>query len=331
MEMVNSKGQIAARFRAMRIVHPLAEAAFDIMDDMRVCKQDSDDGEEQLAGELFADSHAGKSTTIRMYLETRVYNECIVRGLFPSGTDKKDVLKLQKLVLFIEIPADTRVKALLSALLKKLDDPFPTKGNVTEMLHRVQILLKKHNVELIIFDEVGHLTIPKTDDDEAAKIHNHLTSFLRMGYPVLFVGIKAARSKIFGDSQGENRSMYDIDFLDFDYSNEAHRTIFRDFCADLSISLVEKGIMREWSDFVGDGDEILSALFEVSLGLLGGVARIVERACKFAFDEKALKVEIRHLEAAVDRLKGFANRSKGTRRNPFRDGLAAAKVVSHAA
>ncbi|KSV87550.1 TniB family NTP-binding protein [Sinorhizobium sp. GL28] len=329
MEMVTSKGQIEALFRSMRIIHSLAEKAFDELDQMRECKRLSEDGEEQLAGTLFADSHAGKSTTMRMYLETRIYPECIARGLFKPGTPMAHVLKLQKLVLFIEIPPETRVKALISAVLKALDDPTPTKGDVDDMIYRAEILLRKHKVELIIFDEVGHLTIPKKAGDQAMRIHNHLKSFLRKGYPVAFVGIKEARAKIFNEKQIERREMNDIEYPELDYSIDADKNTFRDFCADFAISLLEKGITRELSDFIGEKDVILAPLFQASLGLFGGVARIAEKACKLVFDEGAPRIEVRHLEEAVDSLNGFKKGRKGQPKpNAFRDGKACANLVS---
>ncbi|PDT10021.1 ATP-binding protein [Rhizobium sp. M1] len=329
MEMVTSKGQIEARFRSMRIIHPFAEGAFDVMDQMRECKQLSEDGEEQLAGTLFADSHAGKSTTMRMYLETRIYPECIARGMFKPNTPMAHVLKLQKLVLFIEIPPDTRVKALVSAVLRALNDPNPTKGDVDDMIYRAELLLRRHKVELLIFDEVGHLVVPRKAGDQAMRIHNHLKSFLRKGYPVLFVGIEDARIKVFNEKQIERREMNDIDYPKLDYSIDKHKELFKDFCADFAISLMEKGITREMSDFIGENDEILLSLFQASLGLFGGVARIAEKACKLVFDEGAAKVEVRHLEAAVDGLNGFKKQRKGEPKpNPFRQSLDASNSVA---
>lgn len=320
MEMVSDKGQIEARILALRIVHPLAENAFDQLDQIRRCKRESRAREEQLVRSLCADSHAGKSTTIRMYLETRIYPECIARGFFPPETPMEDVLASQKIVLFIEIPSNTAVKALFARVLEALDDPFPTSGHVVDMEYRADKLLRKHNVELLIFDEIGHLKIPK-QSDAAATIHNHLKSFLRKGFPVVFVGLVEALPKIFSDKQIKRRHMNAIEYPALVYSNDKHKAIFRDFCVDLSISLKEKGILAEWSDFVGKDDEILVRLFQATLGLLGGVARLVESACNFAFDEKSPRVELHHLEKAADVLQGFADH------NPFRGELKASPLL----
>lgn len=320
MQMVSSKGQIEARIRSLRVVHQLAEKAFDELDQIRECKRDSRENEEQLAGVLCADSHAGKSTTMRMYLETRVFPECIARGLFPPGTSMDLVLKNQKVVLFIEIPPDSRVRSLFVELLTALDDPYPTSGLIQEMVYRAEKLLRKHKVELIIFDEIGHLKVPKRPDDEAAAVHNHLKSLLRKGFPIVFVGLVEALPKIFSDRQIKRRQMNAIEYPVLVYSNDNDKAMFRDFCVDLSISLKEKGIMSEWSDFVGEDDAILVRLFEVTLGLFGGVARLVERACKLAFDEKSARVELHHLAEAADGLQGFAEH------NPFRGELKASPL-----
>jgi hypothetical protein len=188
------------------------------------------------------------------------------------------------------------------------------------MVYRAEKLLRKHKVELIIFDEIGHLKVPKRADDEAAAVHNHLKSLLRKGFPIVFVGLVEALPKTFSDRQIKRRHMNAIEYPVLVYSNDNDKAMFRDFCVDLSISLEEKGIMSEWSDFVGEDDAILVRLFEVTLGLFGGVARLVERACKLAFDEKSARVELHHLAEAADDLQGFA------KHNPFRGELKASVV-----
>lgn len=327
MELVQSLGDLYSRFGAMRIVHPFAERAFRTLDAMRECKRLSRRREEQLAGTFFADSHAGKSTTIRMYLETVIAPECIARGMFPVGASVDDVLELQKIVLFIELPPDTTLKGLMISVLRALNDPNPTYGDVDRMIDRVGVLMRQHNVELLIFDEIDHLKVPlprtHAQSTQATKVHKHLKSLLRQGYPIMFVGIPEARKKLFEEKQAVRREMHRIDIPVLNYSNEEHHRIFMDFCADLGIILQEKGIMREVSDFLGDDLEIMACLFEASERLLGGVVRIVEKASEYAFVEGAPRVERWHLENATDFQLGFS------RRNPFRNGLSAAELVRH--
>jgi hypothetical protein len=139
----------------------------------------------------------------------------------------------------------------------------------------------------------------------------------------MFVGIPEARGKLFNEKQNVRREMHRIDIPVLSYSNAKHHEIFKDFCADLGIILQEKGIMPEISNFLGGEKlEILACLFEASEKLMGGVARIVEKASEYAFEEGSPRVERRHLEEACDFQLGFS------KRNPFREGLGAAEVVA---
>ncbi|KKZ86589.1 ATP-binding protein [Rhizobium phaseoli] len=304
MELVRDKGEIGARITAMRILTPLAEDVFQELDALRACKRNAKAGEEQPAGCLFAESQYGKSEAIKMYIETRVVDDCFARGLFPMTTSRERATELQKLVLHVSLPENTRIKSMMMWLLVALNDPQPARGTVEQQVHRAHKLMQLHRTELIVFDEVNHLRTPKniaaSTKDDAHSVHNHLKGLLIRGYPIMFVGIPEAEEKLFQERQIKRRMMHRVEPRVLEYRDDVQKAIFHDFCSDLSISLVEKGITEEFSNFISD--DILAGLFEASGGLLGGVVRIVWKASELAFLDRSRRVERDHLSKAVSRI-----------------------------
>ncbi|SCX03751.1 AAA family ATPase [Agrobacterium rosae] len=324
MEMVRSKGEIAGRFTAIMIGHSFADRAFDIIDQMRECRQTSKPGSPQDAGTFFGESNTGKSTTIDMYMETRLVADCVRRGLASSATDRSTILKNQRIVIRINLPSNTSMKSLAIAMLHALGDPNPHRGSTDDQLYRGKLLMTKHGVELLIFDECDHLRVPvprgSHNRDEATSVHNHLKNLLIAGFPILFVGIPEARGKLFSEKQMERREMYKISPLELVYANDDHRRMYQEFCADLGISLMEKGVMKEISDFISP--KIIQCLFEAGGKSVGGTVRIIQRASELAFEKQSPKVEWEHLKYAADEITAFCNY------NPFREGVRASNLTS---
>jgi hypothetical protein len=325
MAMVQSTGEIGTRFLEMRIAHPLADEAFKQFDLMRETKRLSKHGTEQPGGTFFADSSYGKSTIVRMYLETRVVDDCFDRELFPTGTPRDVVLEDQKLVIYISLPPATRMKALLIRLLQALGDPRPDKGDVESQVNRAKTLMRRHGTELLIIDEIDHLRVPQPRNlsrkDEANSVQNHLKDMLIAGIPIMFIGIPESAEKLFSERQIGRRSFRKVRAEDLDYANDTHRELLLGFCADLGIILQEKGMMRERSDFIS-GDT-LACLFEAGGKLLGGIVKVVWRATEIAFESNAPSVRRDHLLAATDE----ASMPFFCSYNPFRDGARAIGTV----
>ncbi|WP_165418674.1 ATP-binding protein [Rhizobium leguminosarum] len=318
MELVQSIGEIGARFLEMRISHPLSDDAFKQFDLMRETKRRSKPDTEQPGGTFFADSAYGKSTIVRMYLETRVVDDCLARRLFREGTPRDVVLKEQKLVIYVSLPPATKMKALVRRLLRALGDPRPGNGDLEDQIERAKLLMLKHGTELLIIDEIDHLRVPQPKSvsrkDEANSVQNHLKDLLIAGIPIMFVGIPEAKAKLFNERQIGRRSFRNVKSDVLKYEDDVHFQLILGFCADLGIILQEKGIMRDRSDFIS-GDT-LPCLFEAGGKLLGGIVKVVWRAAEIAFEEYASSVTRAHLLAATD----DASVPFYCTYNPFREG-----------
>ncbi len=301
MQLVTSIGEIIARFNDMRISHPRADSIFDILDAMREGKRKSASGQ-QPAGSFFAESGYGKSTILTMYLERRVVDYCLEKGLFAKTKSREDILKEQRLVIYVSLPSSTTMKSLMTSLLVALGDPKPHAGSTDDKIHRADTLMRKLGVELLIIDEVDHLQLPlprtNANREKASAAHNHLKNILLKGYPIMFVGIPESREKLFAEKQLARRERYKIKADVLKYTDQKDAELLREFCADLGIILQEKGIMREISDFLS-GD-ILHCLYLAGGGLIGGIVGVVWKACEVAFAQGAPRVERDHLLEATE-------------------------------
>ncbi|MBC3932609.1 TniB family NTP-binding protein [Undibacterium curvum] len=124
-------------------------------------------------------SGVGKSTLLKAY-----------RSRYPRyDTEVKTVIP----ILYICLPSKPTESAMYSEILCALGDPFPFRGKVPELRHRVIHLIKNCNVELLIVDEIQHFL-----DRGKLKTHMSNADALKslidaIEIPVIFSG--APRSK----------------------------------------------------------------------------------------------------------------------------------------
>lgn len=331
MILVRSYDELISKFKRMRIEHPLLKDVHDQLDILRAVKRDSYPGDEQLAAALLADSHSGKSTAVRMYVENTVVNDCIARGMY-KGEDRRTIAHKQKIVVHVTLTPGATVSSLMTDLLKALGDPRPDYGSVRERRYRVYTLLEKLGVELLIIDEVQHLGSVTTAGtatrrENATDVQNNLKNFLIDGYPIMFVGRPEARDRIFGDEQTDLRTEDEISFGPLSMDKEDEWTIFCDFCACLADQMMSDGVLDHVVNLL-EGDTPI-CLFMVSNGRLGLLTKVVRWAIRAAMEEGAKTLTRRHFIAATDR---FAARKVLIERNPFTEdllGLKGKKVARH--
>lgn len=321
--MANAKthGRIFAEFEKMRIKHTRLELAYSVFDDLRATRREAP-WEPKRWSCIFAPTHSGKSTAVRMYLENVVAKEAVARGLFPPEMDVKEIALKQKIVLHISLEGVTTIKNLAQNILMTLGGP--TKGTTGDLLRMAYDYLNAHQVELVIIDELQHLMTEKDKrtSDKPTSITNTLKTMLIRGLvPMMFVGIDDARAVVFNDEQMADRCIQEVNFSRLDWTNKAERTTFENFCGAVGLKLKQHGLFEQQSDFIS-GD-IPICLHATSSGRLGVVSRIAEQAALIAADEDARKVTRDHLAMAVD---AWAIPRKIVKYNPFREGPRRASI-----
>ncbi|GLR98968.1 AAA family ATPase [Bradyrhizobium liaoningense] len=322
----NGHGRILAEFEKMRIKHSRLEQAYAVFDNLRKTRRDAPFEPKRWAC-IFAPTHSGKSTAVRMYLETIVAKDAIVRGLYPADMDPKQIALKQRIVLHISLEGVTNIKNLAQEILRALGGP--TKGTTSDLLRLAYDYLNEHNVELLIIDELQHLMREKDKEkdkrgpsEEPTNLTNTLKTMLIRGLvPMAFVGIEEARSVVFNDTQLSGRCIKEIDYSRLDWTIRAEREIFENYCGAVGLKLKQHGLFEHKSDFMS-GD-VPICLHAASSGRVGIVSRIVEQAALIAVDDGSSQVLRGHLLQAVDLWAIPKNMSPY---NLFREGLRKTQV-----
>jgi Cdc6-like AAA superfamily ATPase len=60
--------------------------------------------------------------------------------------------------LVVSVPSEATIASVAEAMLRKLGDPSPSTGNISGKTHRVITLCKACKVEVVLFDEVNHIS-----------------------------------------------------------------------------------------------------------------------------------------------------------------------------
>ncbi|MGY4330233.1 hypothetical protein ACVWWG_004650 [Bradyrhizobium sp. LB7.2] len=329
MVSANLHGKILSEFENMRIDHGRLLPTFRVFDNLRETKRRAPFQPKRWSS-IFAPTASGKSTAIRIYLETVVAKEAVRRALFPADMHPFEIAAKQKIVPHITLDGVTSIKTLMQVILTALGGP--TKGTKSDLTRLVYEHLREPMVELLIIDELQHL-LPKRDKDkrpvdagdEPTAITDTLKSMLITGcVPMVFVGIEEARPVIFNSKQLAGRNVQHIDYSRLDWTRPSEQKIFLNYCGLVGLKLKQHELFENKSNFVVD--DIPACLHAASDGRLGMVSRIVEQAALVAADEGAFQVEREHLAKAVDI---WAIPNGVAKYNPFREGVRGAKIVKN--
>lgn len=336
MAIATTNGQILDAFSKMRIKHSLLEKAHQLFDDLREAKRFSI-GRPQKFGALFAPSQSGKSMSVQIYIETRVVDEVIARGLFPADMDRAEIARQQKLVLHVTLSAKASMKGLATDILRAFGDPASPRGSTQTLFRRVYDYIRYYGTELIVIDEIQHVAdsftkpgnqpwIGRSGIVHSTAVTDTLKTFLLQGLvPLVFIGIVEARHHIFNDIQLASRCYKELDFTALDLADTEEKTTFFEYIGRLGLKLQQHGLFEETTNLlVGDIPPYLHA---AAGGRLGMATNIVFAAAIVAREENATKVTREHISQAID---DWAIPLNIIDHNPFRTGLRALEVSAAA-
>lgn len=282
--------------------------------------------------EFFAASHTGKTTAIKTYIEDVIVPELIADGIFPNDIALDDVAERQTRVLHVTLSPHATPRSLASDILRKLGDQRAHKGAKDILLARVYEFLGNHGVELLILDEIQHLstsltkgpTNPRRDTRmESTDVTDTLKRMMIEGLvPMVFVGVPEARAHLTFDVQLTNRELAKIDFSPLKWSDPNDQKTFIDYCAQAAILIQQFSLLPERSTLTEGG--IAEQLWAATGGCIGLVSRLVEEAVLHVMKRNGLRVELQDLALAVD-TRGIPNGYSTY--NPFRTGVRSVKAV----
>lgn len=300
MQARKSFAQIGTMFKKFVIVHPRATAAMLFMEDLREWKRLSDWRTEAPGAFLLAPSQSGKTHTVTTgYNDRYLLPELRASDRYSAHVPDDHILKLQKQVVYVKLPAKPQLGATATAILKALEHTDPHKGTVGQRLHYVETLLANGKVELLILDSYDHLTktTNKRTEAEATETQDTLKLLMEQGTPMLFVGLPDAKDDILGDKQLKHR-MFEIEFSPLSPENEEDIESFTNYLKELDILMCCNGIFPDSSDLFEE--KTRTNLFFSCRGQYGVLSNIVRDAAILSSSRGGRRIEVEHLKAAVD-------------------------------
>lgn len=202
----------------------------------------------------------GKSTAAKEYEQRYPRIQASDRVLIP--------------VLRVELPGHPTAKAIGEAILIALGDPLPHAGSAEFRMNRVRKLFKECQVELLILDEVQHITdnLNGRDRNIAADTIKNLMN--DTGVPCVFIGTPSCRAYFVENQQLGRRCSPKICIKPFGFGTAADRTDF----LRLLLSLHQKLPFTGPSALIDP--QTAEALHFASFGLLGLLSQLIECALR---------------------------------------------------
>lgn len=297
-------------FESLHIQHDALNKAHEQFDAIRLAHaRTAGNGRPRRCLCLFAPSHSGKSHTVLSYMRT-VVARMIAEDPSLADRDPEVLAREQKKVVHVTLSAEATPKSLATDILIALEDPNPDKGTKASLWARVYRLIAALGVEMLVIDEVQHLANKRikivTGGNDIVFDHSRdqnvadtlKVMMIRGSVPLVFMGILQARDLVISSTQFKGRVLDEIHFETPRWPVEGERMDFIAFCGRLSLKLQEEGLFAEAPPLVvGD---IPSNLYVSSLGRLGLVCRIVEKAAILALTRGSKVMERSDLAEAVD-------------------------------
>jgi hypothetical protein len=301
-------GDIGAVFSQMRIPHPRIDEVTRKFNGARKMKRLAPYAPKRYL-EFFALSHTGKSTAIQTYLEKSVVPELIAEGQFSADMDVQLIAKKQNRVVYVSLNERATRATLYGDILRRMGDDRAYSGTIPEQRTRVYDYLSDKKVELLVLDEIQHLSVSilkqsggrktKHLSSQGTDVSDALKTMMIDGLvPIAFVGVPEARIHFSEDEQLVNRELSKVDFSPIRWTVQAERDLFVDYCTETGVLIQHMGLLPEVTDLVSDG--VPACLWAASAGRIGLVSRICEEAVLHASERGGDHVEWRDLELAVD-------------------------------
>lgn len=233
----------------------------------------------------------GCISSIKAMHEAARHNRGRARGMLiwgPTGTGKSTIAKVYELqhpreeaadrtlvpVLRIELPGQPTAKALGETILLALRDPLPHAGSAEFRLNRVRKLLKECGVQLLLFDEVQHLTdnLNSRDRNIAADTLKNLMN--DTGIPCVFIGTPSCRGYFVENQQLGRRCSPKLGIEPFRFKEVGEQKEFLRLLKSLhdKLPLVGPSALIDRA--------VAPSLYFASFGLLGILVQLIESALR---------------------------------------------------
>lgn len=249
---------------------------------------------------ILGNTGAGKTTLIDTWLENA--------PLSNTETPEGSIIPY----LYVLVPSSLKKKAALSAFLRALHDPNPSRGTEWYMITHIPDLIRKCKVQLIFVDEFQHLV-----DKDTRKVVHGIADFLKdlinqTNVPMILVGkLGEAELILQSNSQLDRRVGTPLVLPPFEWGRvrpetiKEFRTLMRDI--DRALPLDPAGL---------ESEEMAFRFFYASDGYLGWIMEIIREAAIRAIDTDCDSLNLSLLAAAYASNVAGTNMGEG-KINPF--------------
>jgi hypothetical protein len=233
---------------------------------------------------ILGNTGAGKTTLIDAWLEKAPLRTMET----PEGT----IIPY----LYVLVPSSPKKKGAVSAFLRALHDPNPSRGTEWDMISRVHRLIKRCKVQVIFVDEFQHLR-----DKDTQKVVHAIADFLKdiinqAHVPMILTGkLGEAESILVANSQLDRRVGTPLVLGPFEWDRGRPETIkeFRTMMQN-----IDRALPLDPSDL--QNEEMAFRFFYASDGYLGWIMEIIREAAIRAIDTDSHCLKMPLLAAAYE-------------------------------
>lgn len=288
---------LLARFNSIFIAYPL-HAAFHSRCDFLMKLGRSTRGGPQKGLRVLAPTGSGKTRAAEQFIRMVAERRGAGADSFP--------------VVLVSLDRATTSRKLFSSILMRFGDEFARWATEAVLKERAYVYLRRLGTELLIIDEVQHLTSAGSGGD----VTDSLKRLLDDGVvPVVFMGTVEALKLFTGNLQLAGRLLPPSDYRPLSKEHASDRELFAQFVHELDLATVRDGLVQRLAGL--SHPWISGCLHELSGGVIGRISRIISVALEIVYRRNAECIEVYDLALAVDR---WALQQGFTERNPFRSG-----------
>lgn len=227
---------------------------------------------------IYGPSGSGKSTLARCFASNHSRYETEDRTVVP--------------VLYVELPSQPTAKVIGESILNALGDGFAGQGSAEFKLDRVKKLLAACGVEVVILDEIQHISdnLDARARDVAADCLKNLMN--STGIPFVFVGLPSGAAYFANRMQLKRRLNPKVELSTFRFTTAEEQDNF----GRLLLNFHERLPFSGTSALIDN--ELTDRLHAASFGLIGSLTLLLEGALRIALHEDADSLTREHLRQA---------------------------------
>lgn len=236
-------------------------------------------------------SYSSQPECLSLVGPPRVGKTKIIETFMKKYPDELTEEGTNKTILYCEVPCPATINGLVSSLLQALGDPFYNKsGRIIHKSFRLEGLLCKCNVKMIILDEVQHLI-----DSNRKKLIIDSSDWFKIliaktKIPVVFVGLDYSVQIFTENKQLGSRVLNRFALNPFKYSDKSFRIILHYF--DKSLPLKAESNLAQ--------QDIWEYIYIATKGYLGYLKILLKESTKIALENNYSNINMSILAKAFD-------------------------------